>query len=47
MTQIGYDMVAVSNTPTPEQIHSIVDRHRAAVLAFGIPLLVARHVRRD
>ena len=23
VTQIGYDMVAVSNTPTPEQIHSI------------------------
>jgi hypothetical protein len=30
VTQIGYDMVAVSNTPTPEQIHSIIDRHRTA-----------------
>src|SRR5215469_4710015 len=29
VTQIGYDMIAVSNTPTPEQIHSMLDRHRA------------------
>src|ERR1035437_7438415 len=26
VAQIGYDMVAVSNTPTPEQIHSMIDR---------------------
>src|SRR5664280_1374598 len=35
VTQIGYDMLAVSNTPTPEQIHSIVDRHRTAALPFA------------
>ncbi len=35
VAQIGYDMVAVSNTPTPEQIHSIIDRHRTAALPFS------------
>lgn len=33
--QIGYDMVAVSNFPTPEMIHSMVDRHRTAALPFS------------
>ena len=41
--QIGYDMLAVSNTPTPEQIHSIVDRHRAAALPFAGSSLLAHH----
>ncbi len=45
VAQIGYDMVAVSNTPTPEQIHSIVDRHRAAALAFSGSSLLQRHYR--
>jgi hypothetical protein len=35
VSQIGYDMVAISNTPTPEQIHSIIDRHRTAALPFA------------
>jgi hypothetical protein len=35
VTILGYDMVAVSNTPTPEQIHSIVDRYRSAALPFS------------
>jgi hypothetical protein len=35
VAQIGYDMVAISNTPTPEQIHSIIDRHRTAALPFA------------
>ncbi len=40
VAQVGYDMVAVSNTPTPEQIHSMIDRHRTAALPFsGSPLL--------
>jgi len=43
VTQIGYDVVAVSNTPTPEQIHSIVDRHRAAALPFSGSSLLERH----
>ncbi|MEI9970124.1 MAG: hypothetical protein WDM87_16450 [Terracidiphilus sp.] len=29
VVQIGYDSVAISNTPTAEQIHSMLDRHRA------------------
>ncbi|MGA3264787.1 MAG: hypothetical protein ABSC47_12180 [Terracidiphilus sp.] len=43
VAQIGYDMVAVSNTPTPEQIHSMLDRHRAAALPFAGSTLLARH----
>jgi len=33
VAQIGYDMVAVSNKPTTEQIHSMIDRHRTAALS--------------
>ena len=43
VAQIGYDMVAVSNTPTPEQIHSILDRHRSAALPFSGSSLLERH----
>jgi len=43
VSQIGYDMVAVSNTPTPEQIHSIIDRHRAGALPFSGSSLLDRH----
>ncbi len=43
VAQIGYDVVAISNTPTPEQIHSIVDRHRAAALPFSGSSLLERH----
>jgi hypothetical protein len=43
VAQIGYDMVAVSNTPTPEQIHSMLDRHRSAALPFAGSTLLARH----
>jgi hypothetical protein len=43
ITQIGYDMVAVSNAPTPEQIHSILDRHRTAALPFSGSTLLQRH----
>ena len=40
---LGYDMVATSNAPTPEQIHSILDRQRAAASPFaGSALLDAR-----
>src|SRR6202000_3304191 len=35
VTLLGYDMVAVSNTPTAEQIHSILDRYRSAALPFA------------
>ncbi len=43
VVQIGYDMVGVSNTPTPEQIHSILDRHRTAALPFSGSTLLEQH----
>ncbi len=43
VVQIGYDMIAVSNTPTAEQIHSMLDRHRAAALPFSGSSLLERH----
>ncbi len=43
VAQIGYDMVAVSNTPTPEQIHSIIDRRRTAALPFAGSTLLSHH----
>lgn len=44
IAQLGYDTLAASNMPTPEQIHSILDRHRAAASPFsGSSLLSARY----
>ncbi|MGO9434613.1 MAG: hypothetical protein ACLPH3_16525 [Terracidiphilus sp.] len=43
VAQIGYDMLAVSNTPTPEQIHSMIDRHRTAALPFAGSSLLSHH----
>ncbi len=43
IAQVGYDMIAVSNTPTAEQIHSIIDRHRTAALPFAGSTLLSRH----
>ena len=43
VTQIGYDMIAVSNFPTPAQVHSIIDRHRTAALPFSGSTLLAEH----
>ena len=40
---LGYDMVAVSNTPSAEQIHSILDRYRTAALPFTGSSLLAAH----
>jgi hypothetical protein len=45
VAQIGYDMLAISNTPTPEQIHSIIDRHRSAALPFSGSSLLERHFK--
>ena len=39
------DTVAVSNTPTEEQIHSILDRQRTAFLPFSGNSLLSRHYR--
>lgn len=44
VTLLGYDMVAASNMPTAEQIHSILDRYRSAALPFsGSSLLAAQY----
>jgi hypothetical protein len=43
VVQVGYDRIAVSNFPTPEKIHSIIDRHRAAALPFAGSTLLSRH----
>jgi hypothetical protein len=43
VAQIGYDMVAVSNFPTTEQIHSMLDRHRTAALPFAGSTLLNEH----
>jgi hypothetical protein len=43
VAQIGYDRIAISNTPTAEQIHSMLDRHRAAALPFSGSTLLAEH----
>jgi hypothetical protein len=44
VTLLGYDMVAASNMPTAEQIHSIIDRYRSAALPFsGSSLLAAQY----
>ena len=44
VTQLGYDTVAASNMPSAEQIHSMLDRARAAALwRPGSSLLGARY----
>jgi hypothetical protein len=44
IAQLEYDSIAASNMPTPEQIHSILDRHRAAASPFsGSSLLSSRY----
>ena len=44
IAQLEYDTIAASNMPTPEQIHSILDRHRSAASPFaGSSLLSARY----
>jgi hypothetical protein len=43
VAQIGYDMIAVSNYPSPEMIHSMLDRHRTAALPFAGSTLLTQH----
>ncbi len=40
---LGYDIVAASNAPTPEQIHSMLDRYRTAALPFSGSSLLSEH----
>ena len=39
---LGYDLVAVSNAPTAEQIHSIIDRYHSAASPFTGDTLLSR-----
>jgi hypothetical protein len=43
VTQIGYDMLAISNWPDTEKIHSMIDQHRTAALPFAGSTLLAQH----
>lgn len=43
VTILGYDMVAVSNTPTPEQIHSMIDRYHSAASPFSGDTLLSKY----
>ncbi len=43
---LNYDTVAISNTPTPEQIHSILDRARTAALPFTGSTLLSENYGR-
>ncbi len=43
VAQIAYDMVAISNFPSTEQIHSMLDRHRSAALPFSGSTLLSEH----
>jgi len=40
---LGYDLVAVSNTPTAEQIHSIIDRYHSSASPFSGDTLLSRY----
>jgi len=43
VAQIGYDTIAASNFPTPEKIHSILDRHRSAAWPLSGSTLLQNH----
>lgn len=40
---LGYDLVAVSNAPTAEQIHSIIDRYHSAASPFTGNTLLSKY----
>jgi len=42
---LGVDIVAASNTPTPEQIHAVLDRYHTAALSFTGSSLLKAHYR--
>lgn len=43
VTILGYDLVAASNAPTAEQIHSIIDRYHSAASPFSGDTLLSRY----
>jgi hypothetical protein len=40
---LGYDIVVASNTPSTEQIHSMIDRYRTAALPFSGSSLLSQY----
>jgi hypothetical protein len=45
VAQLGYDIIAISNMPQAEQIHSMVDRSRASGLSSPGASVLAAHYR--
>jgi hypothetical protein len=43
VTQLGYDIVAASNAPSTEQIHSMIERYRTAALPFSGSSLLSKN----
>jgi hypothetical protein len=43
VTLLGYDIVAASNTPSTEQMHSMIDRYRTAALPFSGSSLLSKY----
>jgi hypothetical protein len=46
VTLLGYDIVVVSNMPSSEQIHSMVDRYRTSALPFSGSSLLSKYYSR-
>ncbi|HTV16287.1 MAG TPA: hypothetical protein VME68_16315 [Acidobacteriaceae bacterium] len=42
-TVLGYDIVAASNYPSTEMVHSMIDRYRTAALPFSGSSLLSKH----
>jgi hypothetical protein len=45
IAQLAYDTIAASNMPTPEQIHAMLDRYRAAASPFSGSSLLDTYYR--
>ena len=43
ISALGYDMLVASNMPTPEQIHSVIDRYAAGATPFSGSSLLSQH----
>lgn len=43
VAELGYDLVAISNAPTAEQIHSIIDRYHSAASPFTGDTVLSRY----
>ena len=45
VTSLGFDLLAASNMPTPEQIHSMLDRYTAGASPFSGSSVLTAHYR--